>query len=99
MALAGPAAADTATTGFIIKPTTAYQWPSKDSSAVITGLAQGQEVTALCFADNGTPVDSNTYWFRISKTVTPNGTTGFVPKGPIGGVSRDGLPNCFPNEE
>ncbi len=44
-------------------------------------------------------LDAAGYWFRISKTATPNGTTGFVPRDAIGGVSRDGLPNCFPNEE
>jgi hypothetical protein len=98
VALAGPAAAETGSTGFIIKPTTAYQWPSKDSSAVITGLAPGQEVTALCFTDDGDEVDGNEYWFRISETAKPDGNTGFVPKDAIGGVSRDGLPNCFPNE-
>jgi hypothetical protein len=97
VALAGPAAAETGTTGFIIKPTTGYLWPTKESPAVITGLAQGQEVTAHCFTDDGDEVDGNAYWFRISKTAEPGGTTGFVPKDAIGGVSRDGLPNCFPN--
>ena len=98
VALAGPAAAETGTTGFIIKPTTAYQWPTRESSAVITGLAAGQEVTVLCFAEDDTAVDSNKYWFRISETAQPNGTTGFVPKDAIGGVSPNGLPNCFPKK-
>src|SRR3954453_4919553 len=97
LALAGPAAAETGTKGFIIKPTTAYLWPTKDSTAVITGLTPGQEVTALCFTDDGDEVDGNPYWFRISKTGKPDGNTGFVSKDAIGGVGKDGLPNCFPN--
>jgi hypothetical protein len=99
LALAGPAAAETGTTGFIIKPTTGYLWPIKESPAVITGLAAGQEVTALCFTDDGAEVDGNAYWFRISKTATPDGSTGFVHKDAIGGVSNERLPNCFPNGE
>ena len=59
VALAGPAAAETGTTGIITKPTTAYQWPTKESPAVITGLAQGQAVTALCFTDDGAEVNGN----------------------------------------
>ena len=97
LSLAGPAAAETGTTGIITQPTTAYQWPTKESPAVITGLAQGQEVTALCFTDDGDEVNGNPYWFRISKTAKPDGNTGFVPKDVIAGVSSDGLPNCFPN--
>jgi hypothetical protein len=97
VALAGPAAAETGTTGFITKPTTGYLWPTKESPAVITGLTPGQEVTALCFTDNGAEVDGNTYWFRISKTAKPDGNTGFVPQNAIDGVSSDGLTDCFPN--
>ena len=102
MALAGPAnAAGTATAteagarAYIIKPTTAYQWPTKNSPAVITGLGQGQQVTAHCFVESDV-VEGNTYWFRISKTADPNGTTGFVPKDVIS--VNGGLPNCWPNE-
>jgi hypothetical protein len=96
VALAGPAVAETGTTGIIIKPTTGYQWPTKESPAVITGLAPGQEVTALCFTDSGAEVNGNPYWFRISKTATPDGNTAFVPKDAIS-VSNTNLPNCFPN--
>jgi hypothetical protein len=96
VALAGPAAAETGTTGFITKPTTGYLWPTKESPAVITGLTPGQEVTALCFTDNGAQVDGNTYWFRISKTAKPDGNTAFVSKDAIS-VGSTELPNCFPN--
>jgi hypothetical protein len=96
LALAGPAAAGTGTTGTITKPTTGYQWPTKESPAVMTGLAQGQKVTALCFTDEGAEVDGNPYWFRISKTATPDGNTAFVPKDAIH-VPDTGLSNCFPN--
>lgn len=107
MALAGPASAapttapaaagttaEAAAPAYIIKPTTAYQWPTKNSPAVITGLTQGQQVTAHCFVESDV-VEGNKYWFRISRTADPNGTTGFVPKDVIsvGG----GLPNCWPN--
>ena len=44
-------AAETGTTATITKPTTGYQWPTKESPAVITGLTPGQEVTALCFTE------------------------------------------------
>lgn len=100
MALAGPAsAAETAATetgapAYIIKPTTGYQWPTKNSPAVITGLTQGQQVTAHCFVESDV-VEGNKYWFRISETADPNGTTGFVPKDVIS--VNGGLPNCWPN--
>ena len=96
VALAGPAAAETGTTGIITKPTTGYQWPTKESPAVITGLTAGQEVTTLCFTDSGAEVDGNPYWFRISKTATPDGNTAFVPREAIS-VGSTELPNCFPN--
>src|SRR5947209_412912 len=70
----------------ISKPTTAYQWPTKDSPAVITGLAKDQQVTAHCFAE-GDVVDGNQYWFRISLTPDPQGNTGFVHRGAISDVS------------
>ena len=97
VALAGPAAAETAGTPAVItQATTGYQWPTKQSPPVMTGLAQGQEVTALCFTDDGDKVNGNPYWFRISKTATPDGNTAFVPKDAIS-VSNTNLPNCFPN--
>jgi len=98
-ALAGPAAAETGTTATITKHTTGYQWPSMQSPPVMTGLTPGQQVTALCFTDKGDVVNDNPYWFRISKTATPDGSTGFVHKDAIGGVSNERLPNCFPNGE
>jgi hypothetical protein len=96
VALAGPAAAETGTQAIITQPTTGYQWPTKQSPPVMTGLTQGQEVTALCFTDEGDKVNGNPYWFRISKTATPDGNTAFVPKDVIS-VSNTNLPNCFPN--
>jgi len=97
--LAGPAAAgpaaETGTTATITTHTTGYQWPSKQSPAVITGLTPGQQVTALCFTDEGEHVNGNPYWFRISQTATPNGNTAFVPREAIS-VSND-IPNCWPN--
>ena len=94
-AAAGPAAAETGTTATITAHTTGYQWPSKQSPVVITGLTPGQQVTALCFTDEGEPVSGNPYWFRISQTATPNGNTAFVLREAIS-VSND-IPNCWPN--
>jgi hypothetical protein len=93
--LAGPAAAETGTTATITMHTTGYQWPTKQSPAAITGLTPGQQVTALCFTDDGEPVNGNPYWFRISKTATPDGNTAFVPREAIS-VSNN-VPNCWPN--
>ena len=89
VALAGPAAAETGTTGIITKPTTGYQWPTKESPAVITGLTPGQEVTTLCFTDSGAEVNGNPYWFRISKTAKPDGNTAFVHKDAISVSNTD----------
>ena len=41
-------------------------------------------------------MNGNPYWFRISKTATPDGNTAFVHKDAIS-VSNTNLPNCFPN--
>src|SRR6185312_6690129 len=56
-AAAGPAAAETGTTATITAHTTGYQWPSKQSPPVMTGLAPDQQVTALCFTDKGDVVN------------------------------------------
>ena len=96
LALAGPAAAETGTTGIITKPTTGYQWPTKESPAVMTGLDPGQEVTAFCFTDSGAEVNGNPYWFRMSKTAKPDGNTAFVHRDEIS-VGNTNLPNCWPN--
>jgi hypothetical protein len=96
--LAGPAAAaaEAGSPAVITQPTTGYQWPTKQSPPVMTGLERGQEVTALCFTDDGDPVNGNRYWFRISKTATPDGNTAFVPKDTIS-VPDTTLTHCFPN--
>ena len=69
---------------------------TKESPAVITGLAPGQEVTALCFTDCGAELNGNAYWFRISKAAKPDGNAAFVNKDLIS-VSSTELANCFPN--
>ena len=65
------------------------------SPPVMTGLTPGQQVTAFCFTDKGDVVNDNPYWFRISKTATPDGNTAFVPREAIS-VTGD-VPNCWPN--
>ena len=67
---------------YITRPTTGYQHPTNQSAPVLTGLKQGQSVTALCFAE-GQVVNDNPYWFRISTTPTPEGNTAFVHRDAI----------------
>jgi hypothetical protein len=95
--LAGPAFAadETGTTATITKHATGYQWPSMQSPPVMTGLTPGQQVTAFCFTDKGDVVNDNPYWFRISKTATPDGNTAFVPREAISVTGN--VPNCWPN--
>lgn len=94
-AFAGPATAETGIKATITKHATGYQWPSMQSPPVMTGLAPGQEVTALCFTDKGDLVNGNPYWFRISKTATPDGNTAFVPREAISVPGNP--PNCWTN--
>ena len=92
--LAGTASADSASQAVITRDTTGYLAPTKESLPVMTGLAQGQKVNALCFTDDGAEVNGNKYWFRISKTETPD-KTAFVPQDALIG-DTSGLRHCFP---
>ena len=93
--LAGPASAETGSSGVITQSTTGYSGPSKTSPAILTGLDKGQQVDALCFTDKGDELNGSKYWFKIRKAETPDGYAAFVHRDVTAGIT--GLPNCWPN--
>ena len=80
----------------ITQHTTGYQWPSMQFPARHDRVDTWPASHRLCFTDKGDVVNDNPYWFRISKTATPDGNTAFVPREAIS-LSNNVVENCRPN--